>query len=259
MSAAILVNNLTDAGTLTASGSTALNPASNLQNEHTSVTWRVNGTSGWVVLDLGALTSVDTLALTGVTGTNPIFRARFSTVDATGAAGNAHDSGSISGIPYFDPNYRKFIYLLAAPVSARYIRYDVSEAGTDYQEAGRLVTGLRNVFSNGIMTPHRRAAQRRSVLSRGVGGSTFVDRRKGNWVQQVSAQFLSETERTTFIDTIGVKTVNQGHADFLMIPNTDSTNLARDCIWGFQIADELSVTQSVYTVPPMFKIGRAHV
>jgi hypothetical protein len=193
----------------------------------------------------------------GMSGSSPTLRFRLSTVDATGAAGNVYDSGSLSGaglLPYFDARYDKFIYLSAAPVSARYLRIDMTEVGVTYQEAGRAFAGLRKTFGINYQLPWARTPVRKSVYTRGVGGATFIDRRKGTWRQNAQFGFISETERTGFLEDMAVLSVNSGHLDFLLIQDQASANLARDCIWGFLVDDEQPVTQDLYTVPPLYSV-----
>lgn len=257
--AAVAFTNLLDAAATVISGGGAntLSPYTNLQNEHVSVKWRLNGTTAYIIWDLGSLQSLDTFALMGLSGSSPTLRFRASTVDATGVAGNAWDTGSLSGaglLPYYDSRYKKFVALANAPVSARYLRMDMTEAAVAYQEAGRHFGGLRKPFGINLQTPYVRTPVRKSLYTRGVGGSTFIDRRKGTWRQSASFGFLSETERTGFIDDMAVLSVNSGHLDFLWIPDPASLNLARDCIWGFNVPDEQPVTQTLYVVPPVYTV-----
>jgi hypothetical protein len=246
--AAIASVNLIDltTTTVTASGALASAPASYLQNPHVGKKWRDNATATFVLADLGSLQSIDTVMLAGLSGTNPTLRVRLSTVDPTGAAGNAHDSGSISGIPYYDSSYQLFVYLLTASASARYVRVDISEAAVPYIEAGRWFAGVRNIFDTNYMPGWQRNVVRGSVDVIGVGGQTFVDLRKGHIVTQATFDFLLETERTTFIDEIATTVMNIGHKDMLWLPDPASTNLSRDSIWGYIDGDILLSQQLTF-------------
>lgn len=253
---AIAITNLVDISTITPSGANALTPATKLQNEHVSDKWRMNATSAYLIFDMLTSRSVDSVALMGVSGVNPAFQVRMSLTDATvtGSLVAGSDTGSISGLPYFDPDYGKFVKLYATPLTTRYLRIDISEAAVAYIEAGRALIALRNTFGINFKAPWSRIAVRKSSYTRGIGGSTFVDRRKGTWRQNASFEFLSEAERTGFLDDLAIFTVNGGHADFLWIPDTAATNLARECIWGFHAPDEMTITQNLYCVPAVYSL-----
>jgi hypothetical protein len=252
MGAAIGFTNLLDIATVSASGFNILTPPSNVQTGHVAVKWVYNSSSGYLLFDLGSAKSADTFMLAGVEGSAPVFRVRQSSLDASGAAGDVFDTGLISGLPYFDANFGRFVYLASTPHAARYVRFDIS--GVTRLAVGRAFGGLRSAFGINFQTPWSRTPVRRSVLTDGVGGQTFIDLRRGYWKIAAQFGFLSETERTGFVNDIGVQTVNQGHADFLWINDIASDNLSRDCIWGFQMPDEQPVTQNLYTVPPVYSV-----
>jgi hypothetical protein len=250
--AALGVTNHIDATAtvLSASGALTTAPVTNLINPHVGKKWRHNTTTTFVLADLGSLKSIDTVMLAGLSGTNPTLRVRLSTVDPTGVAGNAHDSGSISGIPYYDPSYQLFVYLMSTPASARYVRVDITEAAVSFIEAGRWFTGARNVFDVNYMPGWSRSIVRGSQDVIGVGGQTFVDLRAGYCRQDATFDFLLETERTTFIDTIFIAIKNVGHMDMLWIMDPASTNLSRDSIWGY-LDGELRTTHTLVGVDPI--------
>ena len=200
--AAIVSVNFVDATAtvLSALGALSSAPVTNLTNPHVGKKWRHVAASSWILADFGSLKSIDTTMLAGVAGPpTPSFRVRYSTADATGAAGDAHDSGVISGLPYFDSNYQRFVYPNANAVSARYARIDISNIGspdvTQYVEAGRWSVGDRDVLTTNFAAGWQRSIVRGSVDAFGVGGQTFVDLRRGHETTQVQFQFLTETER----------------------------------------------------------------
>lgn len=230
-------------------------PPSNLSNPHVGKKWRDNTTSTYVLVATSGANMIDTIMLAGVAtdveDIDPSFRVRLSTVDVTGAAGDAHDSGSITGTPYFDAKYGLFVYLLTTPVSATYIRVDIAQAAVEYIEAGRMFTGVRQVYETNMQAPWTRTPTRRSVDAIGVGGQTFVDLRRGYWQVGAHFEFLTETEREGFIEDIANAIVIDGHLDMLWIKDIDSDNLSRDSIWGYLI-DDLTTTQNLYIDPPLF-------
>jgi hypothetical protein len=230
-------------------------PPTNLVNPHVGKKWRDNSTSTFVLASTSGLNSIDTVMLAGVAGTvaagSPTFRVRLSTVDPSGAAGNAHDSGSITGTPYFDADYGLFVYLLNTPVSARYTRVDITLSLTDYIEAGRMFVGLRNSFGVNFQAPWTRSPVRSSVDVVGIGGQTFVDPRRGYWRVGARFDFLSVEEREGFIDEIAIQIVNNGHLDMLWIRDPSSNNLSRDSVWGY-LESDLTATQNLYIDPALF-------
>lgn len=252
---AVGIDNLADAPetVIAASDWVAAAVPAKLVNPHVGVKWRANDTSAYILIDLGSSLLIDTVMLAGLSGIDPDLRVRLSSVDATGAAGDVADSGTISGLPYFDPDYGLFVYLLLTSLSARYIRIDIAEAGVDYIEAGRLFLGERETFGVGMQAPWSRTAVRGSVSTFGTLGATFVDLRQGYWRESARFDFISEAEREDFIEDIGIAIVNDGHLDMLWIKDTESTNLSRDCRWGY-IDGEFTVSQDLYMVPPVFSV-----
>jgi hypothetical protein len=230
-------------------------PPTNLVNPHVGKKWRDNDTSSYVLVTTPGLNSIDTIMLAGISGSIedilPTFRVRLSTADATGAAGDVLDSGVISGVPYFDSNYGVLVYLLPAPLNARYTRVDITITGSDYVEAGRMFVGLRNTFGINFQTPWTRTPVRSSVNVIGLGGQTFVDPRRGYWQIGAHFDFLSVEEREGFIEDIANAIVIDGHLDMLWIEDTASDNLSRDCVWGY-LAGDLSTSQNIYIDPAVF-------
>ena len=256
--AAIAHRNLIDlTGTvLSSSGSILMAPVTTLQNPHVGKKWRDNATSTYVLAAFPSAQPIDTIMLAGVSGNSPSFHVRLSSVDATGAAGDMHDSPSITGVPYFDSDYGMFVYLLPSPVNAKYLRIDIAESGVDYIEAGRWFAGAMNRFSINFQTPWVRSAVRASVDTLGVGGQTYIDLRRGFWQTSATFEFLEESEAFGFVEDINVAIVNNGHLDVLWIRDPDSPNLSRDCIWGYPTSD-LQVSQNIYIIPPLYKVDVA--
>jgi len=250
---ALAWENLSDAGIVSAAGAIPLAPASNLQNVHVGKKWRHNAASSFVLVDLGALKPVDTVMLAGLSGENPTLRVRYSTVDATGAAGDAFDTGSFTGLPRFSPDYAMLVDARPAPINARYVRIDIAEAAVPFIEAGRLAVSSREVFSTNMQAPWTRQAIRGAIDTVGVGGQTYTDFRPGHWRVQASYQFLTELERNDFVDAIGIALVNLGRLDMLWIRDADSANLARDSIWGY-LESDFTVTQNLYIIPALFAV-----
>jgi hypothetical protein len=248
--ASIAYDNLIDrsATTLTASGFVTSAPPTNLVDPHTRKKWRDNAATTFVIADFTSTHTVDVVMLAGVSG-NPNFRVRMSSADPTGAAGDAFDSGTVSGDTVYDSNYGLFV--LPVGTSARYLRVDLSQVGVAYIEAGRMFAGTMVTTETNYQTPWSRSIIRGSVDIIGVGGQTFVDLRQGYRVLDISYEFISEEERVDFLEAMGVIIANVGHLDFLWFKDFDDPN-PRDALWGY--LSDLRVTQNLYLVPPFYGV-----
>lgn len=239
--AAIAYLNLADEGIITASSSTSLSPPSILQNPHVVRKWRAVGNNEALVVDLGSQHSIDTVALMGVNltaaGTS---RLRVSTADTSGQDGNAYNGASAAG--RVDPKYGRLILMAPAPVTGRYVRVDIADTSLSYVEAGRLFVGLRNQFRCNYSSGWSKLWQDRSRRVQSRGGQTYVD--PDNMVSEIQVAFnwISESERYTFVDDLD--RLNGGHTDVLLMLNPTSSNLGRDSIWGLP-----SETSPVVHVP----------
>lgn len=222
--------NLADAGTITASAQLTLAPVSRLQNKHVMRKTRANEASVSYTCDLGSLQSIDTIALMGLSGSSPAIRVRISTVDTSGAAGDAYDSGSLAGA--WDSDYLPFVYLLLAAVIGRYVRIDISENGVAYIESGRLFIGVRQTFEINFKPGWSRVVVDPSVRTVGRSGQTFDDLRDKYRMLELTVEWATEDERWDIIEAIDLALGQTG--DVLVITNPDSSNLSRDCIWGYQ-------------------------
>lgn len=234
--AAIVVDNLADAGSISASGTASLTPPSLLQNHHVARKVRFAGvTSQYVVVDLGAVQSIDTFAMFGVnlspTGT---CRIRASAFDTSGLVGELYDSGTLTG--RVDPAYGALVALAQAPVSARYVRIDLSDATLTSLEAGRLVVGLRHTFTYNYSYGAQRGRVDRSRKTESRGGQTYIDADNTYRTADISFDALTESERFGVIERL--ERVNGTKLDVLLILRSDSDNLGRDTIWG--LVDEIS-------------------
>ncbi len=222
--ACIAYKNLFDSASTVASSSQLLMPVSNLVVPHIARKWR--GTSGATdsfVSDLKAATSVDTLAVFGITGTQ--IRFRISSVDATGAAGDIYDSGTVA----VDQVYLSSIQLIVTPVSGRYVRVDITGTGS-YVEAGRCFIGLRTTFSYNFVKNWSRLWNDRSLKTKTRGGQTQIWADNVYRSIDVTFDFLRQVDRDGFVETID--SINGTKTDILFVTNPASANLSKDSIWG---------------------------
>lgn len=226
--ACIAFSNLADAGALLASSQELLAPVSNLQ--HPDVVRRWRGTEvglGSFVCDLGGALQIDTVALMGMTmsaaGTG---RVRISAMDSTGETGELFDTGvvPVSNV------YNQLIALSLAPVAGRFVRVDLADAGAAYVEAGRLFIGLRRTFLRNFDYGWQRGFVDLSLVKRTRGGQQQVWRDVVYRTLDLNFSWLEETEKNDFVED--VDRVNGLKDDVLFVIDPESTNLARDSIWG---------------------------
>ncbi|MBR0855494.1 hypothetical protein [Bradyrhizobium liaoningense] len=121
--AALLIDNLAETAVIAASSQALTMPASNLKTAHPSQRWRSLNPADWFVSDKGAALAGDTVLVCGLTcGGNAQVRLRLSSIDASGAAGDVLDTGTITTgmVPAFDVGYGAFLWLLAARELALY-------------------------------------------------------------------------------------------------------------------------------------------
>lgn len=231
--AAIAYANLADAGTVVASDQELTLPVSNVQNPHVSRRWRSLFAPAHLVVDLLASVSIDTVALFGMTLTAAgTIRARVSSVDATGVAGDVFDSGTVA----VDANYGAYIGLLNAPANGRYVRFDLADTGGSYVEAGRVFAGLRTAFTYNHVYGWQRGWVDRSARTKTRGGQTQIWNDNAYRTLDLTFDFVTEAQMNALVEAIDI--ANGQRKDVLMIRDPASTNLARDSIWG--LASELT-------------------
>lgn len=124
--------------TITASSARPAFPAPNVAAAQPSEVWRTatGTTSAYILADLGASRATAAVfAGNGNFSPSATWRIRISTADATGAAGNALDTGSVA--MGFSAVARR-TFRLIGPASGRYVRIDFSDASLDFLELGSL-------------------------------------------------------------------------------------------------------------------------
>lgn len=226
--AAVAFDNLADDADVTVSSEQILLPASNLQQADIAVKWRsAEAGAGAVVADLGAMTSIDTVALIGTTmSAAGEARVRYAAADSSGQAGDVYDSGWTA----VDETYHQMIDLRAAVASARYVRVDLRDPGAAYIEAGRLFIGRRNGFAINFDYNWAITTLDRSIVGKTRGGQTMVWRDSIYRTIELTVSQLSEADRYGFVETIERQAAQKN--DVLFILDPDSAALARDSIWG---------------------------
>lgn len=238
--AAIAWVNVADAGLLFASTQELTMPVQLVQNEHVARRWRSLSAPASLVVDLLAASAIDTVALMGLTmGANGTARVRVSTLDATGAAGDAFD-GAVTPV---DPDYGTHVEIIPAPVTGRYVRIDLADPDGAYVEAGRLFVGTRTVFAYNHVYGWSRGWTDRSTNTKTRGGQTQVLRDNSFRSFDLTFDFVTEAQRDAMIEAIDRD--NGMHTDVLLIRDPDADNLARESLWGL-VSDLTAVTQPTF-------------
>lgn len=213
-----------DATVVRASSSELLLPVSNLLIPHVARKWRgIAGSTDYVIVDFGSATLIDTVGVFGITGNH--IRVRLSSVDTTGAAGDVYDSASQP----VDSAYASHIEIIPVALSGRYLRVDIVATG-DYVEIGRIFAGVRHEFTYNFSWNWQRQWVDRSTRTKTRGGQTQIFADTTYRCVDVTFDFLTQADRDGFIETID--RVNAQKIDVLFVSDPDSTNLARDSLWG---------------------------
>jgi hypothetical protein len=224
--------NLADSGTVSVSSALSLTPPARLTSQFPQIVkkCRNNGENTWAVItDLLSAQSVDLFALFGLNLTSAATaQFRFSSADSSGLAGDLYDSGIVAGL--VDAKYGYLIRRIDAPVSARYARIDVAEAGVAYIEAGRNLIALSHQVGINFAPGWGRNRVDRTKNTETEDGVEYSDRRSRYRLWDLSFDFLSEDEANGFVEEMNY--LNGETDDVLLISDPDSANLGRDSIYG---------------------------
>ncbi len=188
-------DNKSDAALISAGSQVTTLPASNVQAAHVSKKWHTLAgvKSSYLLLDMLAAVSC---ALLGVLGSNltatATFRLRASNTDATAAAGDLLDTGTISaGVK---TGYGAIYYSFNA-VSARYWRLDLTDASLpDNLQVGRLFLGPCWAPSENQEYGWNVTALDDSDLVESYGLQTYADEKPQRRQLQFSLAFMNEAE-----------------------------------------------------------------
>lgn len=239
--AIIAYKNIADTGAFSASSAALLLPVSNIQVPHIARKWRGNdGATDFIIIDLGSPQSIDTIAILGITGTQ--IRVRVSSADATGAAGDLFDNGTVA----VDQNYLSSICLLTSPVSAKYLRFDVTTTGP-FVEIGRIFAGLKTQFAYNYIAGWTRTWVDLSTRTKTLSGQTQIFPRSVYRTYDVSFDFLKQADRDGFVETIDRD--NALKTDVLFVNDPSSSNLSRDGVWGLMttLTGVIQPSPGIYT------------
>ncbi len=235
----VVVTNLADTSTVTAQDWLVATPPDLILTPHIGERWKSQpGSSNYILFDLGALYSIDSAALFGVSrpdttmplsfvslDATSVIRVRISSVDSSGAAGDLYDHSATGEI--FEG---QVVRALSTPVTGRYVRFDISQSGAAALLVGGASIGLRTHFTYNPAYGMSRQVVDRSSQVEARGGQIFT--RPDNYyrVLDMNFEWVATDQQWSLIDQID--TVCGTHANVLAMLDTDSANLARDSIFG---------------------------
>lgn len=212
--------NLADAATITATSQLLLAPVSNVTDPNVKRKWRSNTTDDSILIDLGAVTPFEAVAVMGLTGNTVRFR--YSTSDATGVTGDVYDSGIVS----INQAYAQAVVVQA--VNARYVLITIS--ASVFCEAGRVAIMPLHQFGTNFTYGWQRKWIDTSVPTKTVGGQTQIYNKPIYRAVQATFNDIPATE--LYGDIEDMDRINGLRTDVLFITDPASTNLPRDCVWG---------------------------
>lgn len=221
--------NLADSATLSVSSATATLPAGNLLTEDIQDVWRATASPANVVADLGSIKSIGVIGLINSNaGIADAVQFGVSTSDATGAARDAYDSGSIAAP--IDPAYGMLLQFVEPAVSGRYVRIDLSQSSVP--SAGRLVVGATWTpsYHFSLVRPWQPLWRDLSRRSFSLGENLFFDRRPRQRGFRFVLRGLPGSEAHDEIHE--VNRLNGTSSDILVCRDINESNLGKATVWG---------------------------
>ncbi len=239
--AALVIDNFADGSTVGASSQVLAMPVQNLLTPHPSERWRSLNPSAFFVMDKGASLSSDTVALFGLTcGVNATLRLRLSSIDATGAAGDILDTGTIAnGDGSFDVGYNSLVYRLANPASWRYTRVDLNDPDATYVEAGCILDGLSESLTYNFSPGGSFQHVDRSRISTTSSGITLTW--DDNTFRRIDLSFDWVTIEQRYGVVERLDRIKGKARNVLLMTDTTSGNMPRDSIFGL-VTDQTPIT-----------------
>jgi hypothetical protein len=227
-----LYQNLTPAAAISGSANAAGLGWDQLQDVQPRHRARVAATSAFFILDLGAGNSIDVAALisTSLDGASTA-RLRMSLTDATALSALVYDSTVQAACT--DPAWNgAVIGCLSAPVTARYIRWDLAAAGAPI-DIGLAPCGL--LWRPGRNFGYGGQEGRSDPSTRDVNpdtGAEFGFALPQKRTKLVTYSGLTKVETRTSLDAMDRLVGVSGDALFVEDSDASWADRARDAIWG---------------------------
>jgi len=238
--AAFLFENAAATAAITASGALPLTPPARLQNPHTSVRWRAETDTAYITVALAAAVTLDTFGLFGLNLTTAgVTRVRASLTDPSAVDGAVYDSGSAAG--RVSSYYGNLVALRDGAAPARYVRFDLSEAGKAYIEAGFVMIGLRHAPGFNFSIGAQDTPVDPSVKTTSRSQATHIDLRNKSRKWNVTFDVVSEAERFGWVEDLDQ--LCGASQNVLMIRSCSSANLGRDSLCGLITAGAPTVAR----------------
>lgn len=233
MSCGFLYTDYSRTAVVTSSGTLGDGGVDRLADPQPRHRMRLNGNAVQFTMDLGAVVSLDVFALISTTLTSAgDARVRASATDATVTGSLVHDSGVLANVT--DAKWLgQVVQVLSAPVSARYVRWDLNMPSGASIDVGLAPLGL-------LWRPTRNYAYGAQKGRQDYGirdgnartGAMFAVRGNQARVQAFNLAALSPAEVDADVTEMDVAAGVAG--DVLWVPEATDQILsrARDCIWG---------------------------
>jgi hypothetical protein len=233
MPCAFLYADKSRAATMTSSGTLGDGGVDRLADPQPRHRMRLAGSAAQFTMDLGAVVSLDCIALVSTTLVAASSgRVRASDTDASATSALTHDSGTLNGVT--DEKWLgQFVHVIASPINARYVRWDLTvPSGTSIDiglaPLGLLWRPLRN-YAYGAQKGRQDYGIRDGAART---GAMFASPAMSARVQAFQLAALDPDEVSINVTEMDVAVGVAG--DVLWIPETGDTAIARarDAIWG---------------------------
>jgi hypothetical protein len=215
---------------LSGGGDVASLPVQNVQDPQPRKPYRTIGTAAYFVADFGTQTAIEAVALVATSLTEAgTLRVRLSTSDATGAAGDAYDTGVTAAGA--DPRYLgNVLNIPASTKTGRYLRVDLADSSLAYIDIGRCYAGP-------LFRPGRNMSYGAGIgyldfgtKQRGRGGQLFS--KAAGRARYVTATFNNLTQIEAMTQALELDRLIGNTGDVLFVMDPESTYLAQTWLWG---------------------------
>lgn len=234
--AVIMYDDRVPAATLSGTAPVSTLPLTNMQDPQPRKVARWSATTAYMVADFGAAAPIGLVALSGTNlTTSATRRVRLSSADATGAAGDVHDSGTAGAGA--DIRYNgTVIYHLSADASARYLRVDITDATLTWLDVGLFLAGPGFRPSRNFQYGMSLGYQEFGIAEASPIGVRFASRRGRGRAISLRFDFASEVEAMT--NHIELARMSGGTENIVVVPDPDGTYKAQQAIVG--LVDDVS-------------------
>lgn len=162
------------------------------------------------------------------------FTPPLAAADGTGAAGDLYDVTFDASDAEYDPTlqdgYGMLVALLDAPITGRFVRFDITDTPASYVEAGRLFVGLREAFAYNFAPGAGIRWEDRSRKTESAGGQTLIFADNKFRVAELNFEWVTEAQRWGLVERID--RLNGQSVDVLLCLDTEADDLPAVTIFG---------------------------